>query len=69
VESAYFNVYKRPSKLQILAPQEEIRVPSKVKSFKVDVLYGYSSDFQSIDFARANVMIYDSIYDILYDVN
>ena len=32
-------------------------------------LYGYSSDFQSIDFARANVMIYDSIYDILYDVN
>lgn len=33
------------------------------------VLYEYSSDFQSIDFARANVMIYDSIYDILYDVN
>ena len=34
-----------------------------------DFLYGYSSDFRSIDFARANVMIYDSIYDILYDVN
>ena len=33
------------------------------------VLDEYSSDFQSIDFDRANVMICDSIYDILYDIN
>ena len=33
------------------------------------VLYGYLGDFQSINFDRAKVMIYDSINDILYDVN
>ena len=33
------------------------------------ILYGYLGDFQSINFDRAKVMIYDSINDILYDVN